>query len=207
MTEEDKEESSDSKDDKKADKEEEKKEEVKEEKKESSKGFFQRIKNESIDFLKSDKGAFIKKLPMLKKEESKQALKNEKNSLVRIHPRDLSPISNKSRLLEEDKSAKESLRREMELERQREAEEFKRRATTKEMSKNVLPPQYRMDKRLNVMREVDPPPGSLYMSLGWDEFPEQNRKHYRRFYLNELEQVKEIMPRESPFDDYEIKRG
>jgi hypothetical protein len=33
------------------------------------------------------------------------------------------------------------------------------------------------------------------------------RKHYRRYYGQELEKVKEIMPKESPFNSYDIVRG
>lgn len=32
-------------------------------------------------------------------------------------------------------------------------------------------PEYKLDERLNVHREVNPPPESLYMGLGWDETP------------------------------------
>lgn len=51
------------------------------------------------------------------------------------------------------------------------------------------------------------PPESLYIALGWDETPEQNRKHYRKFYPDELENVRDVMPTPSPFDQYDIKRG
>jgi len=33
------------------------------------------------------------------------------------------------------------------------------------------------------------------------------RKHYRRYYGQELEKVKEIMPKESPFNSFDIVRG
>jgi hypothetical protein len=45
------------------------------------------------------------------------------------------------------------------------------------------------------------------MGLGWDENPEQKRKHYRRFYNSELENVKEVMPIPTPFATYDLKRG
>jgi len=44
------------------------------------------------------------------------------------------------------------------------------------------------------------------MPLGFDETPGQNRKHYRKFYNDRLEDHKEIMPA-SPFDIYDIKGG
>lgn len=59
---------------------------------------------------------------------------------------------------------------------------------------------------LNVMREISHPPESLYIGLGYDETPEDNRRHYRRYYPDELENVKELMG-EPPFIQYELKRG
>ena len=93
-------------------------------------------------------------------------------------------------------------------------------------------------------REINLPPSSLFINLGWDEFPTSQgnqdleefvsvrgnalikkkdmitynlrkdttksldtRKHYRRFYGQELEKVNEIMPKESPFNSYDIVRG
>ena len=64
-----------------------------------------------------------------------------------------------------------------------------------------------MDERLNVYRETNIPPESIYMGLGWDENPEQKRKHYRRFYPDELENCKEVMPVKTPFHEYMIKKG
>jgi len=95
-----------------------------------------------------------------------------------------------------------------------------------------------------VYREINLPPSSLFINLGWDEFPTSQgnqdleefvsvrgnalikkkdmitynlrkdttksldtRKHYRRFYGQELEKVNEIMPKESPFNSYDIVRG
>ncbi len=73
--------------------------------------------------------------------------------------------------------------------------------------KNVVMPQYELDKRLNVHREVNLPPDSIFMGLGWDENPENKRRHYRRYYPDELENIKEVMPIPSPFDQYDIKKG
>ena len=94
-------------------------------------------------------------------------------------------------------------------------------------------------------REINLPPSSLFINLGWDEFPTSQggnqdleefvsargnalikkkemitynliknttksldtRKHYRRYYGQELEKVKEVMPKESPFNSYDIVRG
>lgn len=54
--------------------------------------------------------------------------------------------------------------------------------------------KYKMDERLKVDREVDAPPPTLFMPLGWDEFTGQGRKHYRKFYKDELENDKSIFP-------------
>lgn len=45
------------------------------------------------------------------------------------------------------------------------------------------------------------------MGLGWDETPETKARHYRRYYPQELEKVKEIMPIPTPFQTYDLKRG
>lgn len=45
------------------------------------------------------------------------------------------------------------------------------------------------------------------MGLGWDELPDSGVKHYRRFYPDELENVREIMPYTTPFHTYDIKKG
>lgn len=68
-------------------------------------------------------------------------------------------------------------------------------------------PLYETDPRLKVDREVNPPPQELYMGLGWDENRETNRRHYRHFYNDELEFVKELIPYPSPFSTYPLKKG
>jgi hypothetical protein len=73
--------------------------------------------------------------------------------------------------------------------------------------KNILRPTYRLDEMLNVMREITKPPESLYIPLGYDEHPEDNRKHYRRYYPDELENIKELMPNPTPFDTFMLKKG
>lgn len=45
------------------------------------------------------------------------------------------------------------------------------------------------------------------MGLGWDDNPEAKRRHYRRYYPDELENIKEVMPVSTPFDTFEIKKG
>lgn len=72
--------------------------------------------------------------------------------------------------------------------------------------KNVMRPTYTKDDLLNVMRETTKAPDSLYIGIGWDETPEDKRKHYRRYYPDELENVKELMG-EAPFIQYDLKKG
>jgi hypothetical protein len=77
--------------------------------------------------------------------------------------------------------------------------------------KNILFPKYVFDERIKMMRESKPkPPSTLYYEIGYDkiapENPEQGNKHYRRFYDDELENIKEIFPRKA-FHSCDIVRG
>lgn len=64
-----------------------------------------------------------------------------------------------------------------------------------------------MDERLNVYKEVDAPPSTMFIGLGWDEDNNTKRKHYRQFFPDELEHKKDIFPTESPFNSYKIFHG
>jgi hypothetical protein len=68
-------------------------------------------------------------------------------------------------------------------------------------------PKYEHDEIMDVDREKEVPARELFIGLGWDEDVDTKRKHYRRFYPDELENVKEVLPRASPFNQYELKRG
>lgn len=73
---------------------------------------------------------------------------------------------------------------------------------------NIVMPQYKRDEVLCIDREFDCPPETLFMGLGWDEDSETKRRHYRRYYPDELENITEIMgERKSPFNSYDLKRG
>jgi hypothetical protein len=72
--------------------------------------------------------------------------------------------------------------------------------------KNVVMPKYAMDERLSIEREIDPPPASLFIGLGFNQKPEDKKKHYRRYYPDELENVKDVMP-DLPFHEDPIWRG
>lgn len=111
---------------------------------------------------------------------------------------------NKASLINEQKEKVEKLKREEEARREKELEEMKRAGTNPH--KNILKPTYRLDEMLNVMREITKPPESLYIGLGYDDAPEDNRKHYRRYYADELENIKELMG-EPPFIQYFLKKG
>ena len=67
--------------------------------------------------------------------------------------------------------------------------------------------QYELDTRINANREVNLPPDSVFIGLGWDPTPEDKRRHYRRFYNDELENITEVMPVPTPFDAYKILKG
>lgn len=96
----------------------------------------------------------------------------------------------------ERKEDEEKRKREEEMQKEKDLEDMKRSGTG--THKNILRPTYVKDELLNVMREVSKPPDSLYIGLGWDETPEDKRRHYRRYYPDELENVKELMG-EPPF--------
>lgn len=75
---------------------------------------------------------------------------------------------------------------------------------------NKVMPIYKYDERLKIDREVDFPPTSLFKAVGYDENPKDECKHYRRYYPDELENVKDkngIPVINSPFKGEEIFRS
>lgn len=68
-------------------------------------------------------------------------------------------------------------------------------------------PEYEKDTILDVDKEVNHPPDALFMGLGWDEDCNTLRKHYRRYYPEQLETCEEVMPMPSPFQKYDLKKG
>ena len=64
---------------------------------------------------------------------------------------------------------------------------------------NILMPKYKRDIELDIDREIEAPPDSLFIGLGWDEDATTKRRHYRRYYPDELENVKSVLPVPSPF--------
>ena len=72
----------------------------------------------------------------------------------------------------------------------------------------VIMPTFKRDEKLKIDRETEVPPEELYMGLGWDEDANTKRRHYRKFYTDELENVTEVMgEKKSPFNSYDLKRG
>ena len=76
-------------------------------------------------------------------------------------------------------------------------EEFKRMGDS--TASNIVMPKYQKDEILDVDREYGKPPESAFIGLGWDVDSTTKRKHYRRFYPDELENVKESIELVSPF--------
>lgn len=70
----------------------------------------------------------------------------------------------------------------------------------------IVTPQYAKDERLKVMREVNPPSDKAFIGVGFDDDPTTGRKHYRYYFPDELENDKEIFPRRSPFEYFELRR-
>jgi len=63
-------------------------------------------------------------------------------------------------------------------------------------------PEYKHDDELMIDREDEDkkPSDKLFVGLGWDEDATTKRKHYRRFYPNNLEDTKEVLPVPTPFN-------
>ena len=67
-----------------------------------------------------------------------------------------------------------------------------------------------MDERLKIEVEVNKPPASLFKEVGYDSKPGEGKKHYRRYYPDELENVKDDKGNsliKSPFLSEEITRA
>lgn len=80
----------------------------------------------------------------------------------------------------------------------------------KRFKANICMPKYAKNDRLNNWEEVELPPKEIFEPLGWDRKPnpeEPGEKHYRKFYTEELEKVKQVMSKESEFQQYSLKKG
>lgn len=78
----------------------------------------------------------------------------------------------KSELLNEAKADKEKFKRELEDQRNKDANDFKN--NNKKAANNIIFPEYEIDDRLNVFVEKENkiPPDSLFMGVGYDSDPE-----------------------------------
>ena len=97
----------------------------------------------------------------------------------------------KKKMLEAEKERTEKAKRDGADERARELAEFKGKGNS--ASSNIIMPIYERDIILECDRETSKPPESLYIGLGWDEDATTKRKHYRRFYPDELENIKDVL--------------
>ena len=97
------------------------------------------------------------------------------------------------------------------------------RMQQKGVFKTIILPKYELDERLGVYIEVNKPPPSIYVGLGYDhpdtrevlskipqdaseEETAKFQKHYRRIYNDELENDKEIFTRDT-FVEFDVLRG
>jgi len=83
----------------------------------------------------------------------------------------------------------------LEEERRKAADEM---AANKEAARNVIYPVTKFHERLKVEVEVDQPASTLFLPVGYNREPKDGKKHYRRFYPDELENIAEVM-QASPF--------
>lgn len=74
------------------------------------------------------------------------------------------------------------------------------------VGENVIYPTYHLDERLKIYREDVPPPKDAFIAIGYDPKPDSRQKHYRRFYEDELENIKEVIPK-APFQSFDVLRG
>ncbi len=92
----------------------------------------------------------------------------------------------KQKLIEDFKREQQMIKNQAKEEYEKDLQKFK--SSGGKNYKNVVMPQYEFDETLKGYREINQPPESMFIGIGWDEFPpDQKRKHYRRFYPKELE--------------------
>ena len=93
-----------------------------------------------------------------------------------------------------------------ELDKQRKEDNRQLKQSGKNGKRLIFLPQYKFDERLKIDREVDPPPASLFIGLGYNETKSSGKRHYRRYYPDELENVPQIFPRK-PFHEEKVHRA
>jgi len=75
----------------------------------------------------------------------------------------------KAKLIEEFKKEQQMIMERAKEEYERDLQEFKRSGGKN--YKNVVMPQYEFDDTLKGYREINKPPESMFIGIGWDEFP------------------------------------
>ena len=153
---------------------------------------------DKLDIVKNKKAEIIKLSTPQSRNESLKQIPGSANA---------SSISkmDKASMMSQLNEAKELEKRIKDDERTRAKEELIRGG--EDASKTIVFPKYKMDERLKVYKEYDPPSDKLYIGLGWDETRDQNRKHYRKYYEDELENDTDLFETKSPFNTYEMKKG
>jgi len=81
----------------------------------------------------------------------------------------------------------------------------------KDVHSNIIMPVYEKDTRLKIFRERNKPPSSIYYEVGYDgpitnAEPAVRNKHYRKYYVDELENNRQIFFRKT-FSNIDVKRG
>lgn len=110
----------------------------------------------------------------------------------------------KGNLLNEKLAAQQNAKKELQDSRRRDMKAMKEKGLNG--NKIIIPPRYKFDDRLKVDREIDCPPPSLFIGLGFNPDSKAGKRHYRRYYPDELEDVQEVIPRK-PFYEEKIFRG
>lgn len=118
----------------------------------------------------------------------------EGNQIQKFDPR----LKQQLLALQEQKDAQRRLKND---------EERKKAEANFENCDNVIMPKYRLDEKMCIDREYDCPPEQMFIGLGWDEDATTERRHYRRYYPDELENCTDVLPIPSPFNQYNLKRG
>ena len=157
----------------------------------------------------------------LEKPNFQRLSKEDKKQAIRLSGKTAMRASNAMKMIDNPKyeeQDKNELMKEHEEQQKKEKEEFNRQRLRvsnsmklthrKGVNKNIILPVYQMDKRLKLKREVNPPHEGMFIGLGWDPEPDEEQvRHYRKFYPDELEQVTEIMETPSPFNKYDLHKG
>jgi hypothetical protein len=138
---------------------------------------------------------------------SKADLANNQMSIISPSGSEIKKVMSKADMQKQNDDATALIKGLEEDERLRAKAEYERQSGGSGKMTNVIMPQYTLDTRLNVDKEKNAPPKEMYIGLGWDENKETKRRHYRKYYATELEDVTAIFPTPSPFNSYNLTKG